>query len=362
MPHFRFPAVSRLIGSDVLREPHVIGNPNPFGSYFAGRFRLTAAVLLGVWVCAACGRVTEHAPPLTIRIGSYLWPGSYWVDVATRKGWFAEAGLDVQRVDVNLLYFESLDAVAAGRLDTMGFSQFDLVRHVAAGHDLVGVAAVDYSVGAEALVVRAGIKRLSDLKGRRLSLHRGTYLEYLLAMVAEREGFDMKDLTLIDQPGEEALADFKAGRVDAILVWEPYVTDATAAGGVALFSAADFPGLTYSVMAFRHEFISRHPKEVAALVGVWHRADVYIREHPDAACEIVGEVSGYSKKEVEDLMRTVHIVDLADNARAFSYAAGFESLHGSWRRMNDYMLEHGLVTARVDSPAHLDSGFIRRLD
>jgi hypothetical protein len=30
--------------------------------------------------------------------------------------------------------------------------------------------------------------------------------------------------------------------------------------------------------------------------------------------------------------------------------------------MNDFMLERGLVTARVDSPSHLDSSFIRQLE
>jgi len=63
-----------------------------------------------------------------------------------------------------------------------------------------------------------------------------------------------------------------------------------------------------------------------------------------------------------DLMKTVRVLDLADNGRAFSYAAGFESLHGSWRRMNDFMLDRGLVTTRVDSAAHLDADFIRRLE
>ena len=305
----------------------------------------------------ACLMVMSCTPaaapvPVTIRIGSYLWPGSYWIDVAWKKGWFAEAGVDVERRDVNLKYFASLDAVAVGKLDAMAFSQFDLVRHVAAGHDLVGIAAVDYSIGAEALVAKPGLRQLRDLKGRRLSLHRGTYLEYLLAIMAEREGFDLADVTLIDQTGEQALADYKSGRVDAILVWEPYVTEALAAGGQLLFTAADFPGLTYSVLALRHEFIEAHPQQVAALVRVWHRAERYIRQNPDDSCAIVAQLTGNPIQDVHDLMRTVQTLDLADNGRAFSYAAGFESLHGSWRRMNDFMLDRGWVShARGQSGA-----------
>jgi NitT/TauT family transport system substrate-binding protein len=346
----------------MLLDEHVIGRPlSHFFNAFAPSWRIARLILTSV-LLVACVRSPPPAAPVPIKLGSYLWPGSYWIDIALKNGWFVEAGLSVQRVDVNLHYFEALDSVADGRLDVMGFSQFDLVRHVAAGHDLVGVAAVDYSVGAEALVARPGIHRLRDLKGRRLSLHRGTYLEYLLAIIAEREGFNLAEVTLVDQAGPEALEDFKAGRIDAALVWEPYVTDALRAGGEALFSAADFPGLTYTVLALRHDFIQAHPRQVAALIGVWHRAELYLRDHPGEACDLVAEVSGYTKQEASDLLHTVHIVDLSDNERAFSYAAGFESLHGSWRRMNDYMLQHGLASARVESSAHLDSGFIRRLE
>jgi NitT/TauT family transport system substrate-binding protein len=332
------------------------------GSAAAQRLRCCALVILACIFSSSCTPRTSHAPPLTIKMGTFLWPGSYWVEVAWQKGWFRDAGLNVERVNVDYKYFSALDDVVAGRLDAIGFSQFDLVRHVAAGHDLVGVAALDYSEGAEALVAHAGAHHLRDLKGKRLSLHRGTYLEFLLAIVAEREGFNLADLTLVDQPGETALEDFKAGRVDAILVWEPYVTEALATGGVSLFSAADFPGLTYSVLSLRHEFVQMHPQEVAALVRVWHQGETFIRDHPHEACGIVGQLLGYSVEEVEALMKTVRIVDLADNGRAFSYAAGFESLHGSWRRMNDYMLERGLAAHRVESSEHLDSGFIRRLE
>jgi NitT/TauT family transport system substrate-binding protein len=331
-------------------------------SAVAHRLCSCALVILVGFLTASCTPRAAHPAPLTIKIGDFLWPGSYWVDVAWQKGWFRDAGLNVERVNVDYKYFSALDDVVNGKLDTIGFSQFDLVRHVAAGADLVGIAALDYSEGAEALVAHAGTEHLRDLKGKRLSLHRGTYLEFLLAIVAEREGFNLADLTLVDQPGETAIEDFKAGRVDAVLVWEPYVTEALAAGGVSLFSAADFPGLTYSVLSMRHEFIRMHPQEVAALVRVWHQAEIFIRDHPHEACGIVAQLLGYSVEEVEALMKNVRIVDLADNGRAFSYAAGFESLHGSWRRLNDYMLERGLVAERVESAGHLDSGFIRRLE
>jgi NitT/TauT family transport system substrate-binding protein len=166
---------------------------------------------------------------------------------------------------------------------------------------------------------------------------------------------------LVDRSGPEAVADFRAGRVDALLVWDPYASEARAAGGVQIFSTADFPGLTYSVFTLRTDFIKAHPREMQALVEVWHRADHYVREHPEEASEMVARFHNEPVASALDLLKTNRILDVADNGRAFSYAAGFESLHASWRRMNDFMLDRDVATRRVDSPAHLDSRFIRAL-
>jgi NitT/TauT family transport system substrate-binding protein len=320
---------------------------------------LAAAALLGG--CSARAPEIKDGEP--IRLGTYEWPGTYWIDVAYEKGWFAEAGLNVERVDTNRKYFESLDDVASGKLDATGFSQFDLVRYVAAGHDLVGVAAIDYSEGAEALVARPGIRDLRDLRGKRIALHRGTYLEYLLAIVAEREGMTLDEFELLDRSADAALEDLKAGRAEAVFVWEPYAEQAQAAvDGVRLFSTAEFPGLTYNVLSLRREFVNARPADVETLLRVWQRSVQFIRENPNETCAIVAKLFGEPLAAVKDLMRTDRILDLADNTRAFSYAAGFESLHSSWRRMNDFMLERGLVTVRVDSPDHLDSRFLNARD
>jgi NitT/TauT family transport system substrate-binding protein len=326
------------------------------------RRALSGFVLAVVAFAAGCGardRDVQARPP--IRLGSYEWPGSYWIDVAWDKGWFAAAGLEVERVDTNLRYFQSLDGVAAGELDGMGFSQFDLVRHVAAGHDLVGVAALDYSEGAEALIAGPGIHRMQDLRGKRVGLERGTYLEYLLDVAAERSNVDLRDIELVDKA--VMAEDLESHRVDAIFSWEPGLDELQdAVGGQRVFSTADFPGLTYNVLAFRREFVESRPDDVMKLLGVWRRTVAYIHEHPDEACAIVARLVGDPAPSVRKLMFEDRILDVSDNTRAFSYAAGSESLHGSWRRMNDFMLERGLVQRRVDSPVHLDARFVNALD
>jgi NitT/TauT family transport system substrate-binding protein len=323
-------------------------------------FALAAVALLAGCGGASAPQTSTRTP---IRLGTYEWPGSYWIDVAWQKGWFAAAGLNVERVGMDTKYFEALDDVVAGKLDATGFQQFDLVRHVAAGHDLVGVAAIDYSEGAEALIARPGFHSLRDLRGKRIGLRRGSYLEYLLSIFAERSGLSITDFKLLNRSTDSALAEIKSGALDAVFMWEPYASQAEkSVDGTRLFSTAEFPGLTYTVLSMRREFVQARPAEVAALLRVWERTVQFIRDNPNEACAIVAKSFDVPFTEVKDMMRTDRILDVTDNTRAFSYAAGFESLHGSWRRMNDFMLESGLVSRRVDSPAHLDARFVNAVD
>lgn len=328
------------------------------------RLRRTICTVIAAGCCLLLtyAHAAKSETDRPIRLATYLWPGSYWIDVAWQKGWFDEAGLTVERLGAHHKYFEALDSLASGQVDAVGFSQFDLVRHVAAGQDLVGVAALDYSAGAEGLVAKAGIRQLSELKGKRIALQRGTYMEYILSIAAERNGLDLNDVILVDCPQDKVLGTFVAGRVDAMMVWEPYVTQGVAAGGVLLFSTADFPGMTYTVLALRREFIRERPEDVAALLRVWHRAEEFVRDNPEETSVIVARVFDEPPAKVRNLMNRVRVLDLADNQRAFSYAAGFESLHGSWRRMNDFMLDRGLSTRAVPSADYLNSRFIGLLE
>ncbi len=94
---------------------------------------------------------------------------------------------------------------------------------------------------AEALIAKPNIHRLQELRGKKIALHRGTYLEYLLSVVAERDHLNLDEVTLVEMNGDEAIKAFAAGTIDAVLVWEPFVSEAKAAGGVQIFSAAGLP-------------------------------------------------------------------------------------------------------------------------
>src|SRR5262249_31708417 len=73
---------------------------NPQVSRFSRH--LAQLCLLGIGLLmAACKPNVSAQAAAPIRLGTYQWPGSFWIEIATAKGWFKEEGLNVERIDVD---------------------------------------------------------------------------------------------------------------------------------------------------------------------------------------------------------------------------------------------------------------------
>lgn len=304
--------------------------------------------------------VTSSKP---IRIGAYNWPGYYWMDIAQQKGWFEEAGLNVERVDTNGDFFGSFDDLVNGKLDFVQFATFDFVLYNAQGKDLVAVMCSDYSAGGEALVARAGIESVPDLAGKTIALSKGSYLDFLFSALAQRYEIDPASVTIVDVPGEKAADEYVAGRADAFLTWEPHVAEGLAKGkGRKLFTTAEALGNASNVGTLRREFLEQRSADVQALLGVWNRTTEFIKSQPEEAFAIVAAVNKKTPAAVKELTKIDKVLDLRENRTAFTYAAGPASLHAAIRQMSEFVVRRGLATRKVDSAEVLDDRFLRALE
>jgi len=78
----------------------------------------------------------------------------------------------------------------------------------------------------------AGIRRIADLKGKRITTPRNTSAHYFLVKMLATGHLSESDVTLVTiTPVTEMSAALKDGRVDAIAMWEPESERAIAAAG-----------------------------------------------------------------------------------------------------------------------------------
>ena len=137
------------------------------------------------------------------------------------------------------------------------------------------------------------IKKIEDLKGKKLAIHqRGTMEDLSLGAVAK--SFDIKkediNITFVPFPNQpQALAQ---GLVDAIYTVPPF--DAIMArrlGGRTLAVTSDFvPYLGYPTLAVRRDFTEQYPEAVDKLVRGWIKTLRWIRQNTDEARELAASL------------------------------------------------------------------------
>ena len=122
------------------------------------------SLLTGFWLCT----LTALATAAPLKIGYSDWPGWVAWEVGIEKGWFKQAGVDVQFEWFD--YVASMDAFAAGKLDAVAMTNGDTLVTGATGGKGVMALINDYSNGNDMVIGGPGISSVKDLKGKKVGV------------------------------------------------------------------------------------------------------------------------------------------------------------------------------------------------
>jgi sulfonate transport system substrate-binding protein len=125
-----------------------------------------------------------------------------------------------------------LEALALGSVEFGATGDAPPVFAQSAGKDVVYVGAEPPKPDSSAVLVKpdSPLKKLADLKGRRLALQKGSSAHFLAVRAVQKAGLAWSDIQPIYLPPAEARAAFERGSVDAWAVWDPYYAAAEISG------------------------------------------------------------------------------------------------------------------------------------
>jgi len=270
-----------------------------------------------------------HAEPLKIAYSD--WPGWVAWQIGIDKGWFKEAG-----VDVDFEWFEyvpSMEAFAAGKVDAVSMTNGDALVTGATGAPSKAIIINDYSNGNDMVVAKPGIETVKDLKGKKIGVEIGFVDHLLLLKALEANGLKEKDVTLVNIPTHETPKAFASGDVDAIAAWQPNSGQALKAvpGSKAIYTSADAPGLIYDVLAVNPSSLSAREDDWKKVAGVWYKIVDYLND-PATKADAIKSMSARVNLPPEEYAAFVggtKILPLAEAKKAFKKGPGLDSIYGS---------------------------------
>ena len=310
---------------------------------------LTLAGTTAAWAPMA----KSHAEPL--KVGYSDWPGWVAWEIAIQKGWFDEAGVEIEFIWFD--YVASMDAYAAGQLDGVCMTNGDaLVTGTA--RPSVAIIVNDYSNGNDMLVAVPGVDSPKDLKGKKIGAELG-FVGHLLAITALTEnGLTPDDVEWVNTPTDKTAAMLASGNVSAIAAWQPNSGEAlkAVAGATPVFTSADAPGIIYDVLAVSPESLAERRDEWLKVVGVWYRVVDYLKDEDnwDEALVILANRVQIEPAEYEPFFQGTYILSLEEALKVWEAGDGLDSIYGSTRYVNDFNVKYEAYETPLKYTTYLD--------
>jgi len=305
---------------------------------------------------AVCTASLLSAAPLKVAYSD--WPGWTAFAIAEQKGWFKDAG-----VEVELLWFEygpSMEAFTAGKVDAVMVTNGDGLVTGSGGAKNVAILITDYSNGNDMIVAKPGIKSLKDLKGKKIGIEVGFVEHLMLLNGLKKAGLTEADVELVPTPTNQTPQVLASGQVDAIAAWQPNSGQALKAvpGATAIYTSADEPGLIYDTVSVSPQSLAQRRADWVKFAKVWDKIVAYLADPKtrDDGIAIMAARAGVDAKEYATFLPGTKLLTLAETAKIFtSTDKGFKSLTGSSKIADDFNVKNGVYKTAQDIPTYIDA-------
>ena len=291
-----------------------------------------------------------------VAIGMSGWTGFAPLTLAKEAGLFKKQGLDVSikkipQKDRHL-------AIASGDIQCAATTVETWVAWNAAGVTTTQIFQLDKSYGADGMVTKPGIAKITDLKGKTVAASApGTSPYFALAWMLKKNGMTLKDVTIVNlEPQAAANAIIAgAGGVDAAMTYEPYLSAVRAKpeAGKIIATTLDYP-MVMDTFGCTPKFLAENPKAAQALANAYFDALDMIKADSKKSFEIMG---ADVKQTGEAFEKSAGFLRWQDKAANQKFFAGEHAQFS--KEAADLLLEAGVIKAIPDLTKLADTRFIK---
>ncbi|MEY8713197.1 ABC transporter permease [Mangrovibacter phragmitis] len=279
--------------------------------------RVLSACGVALAISAVTGGLAQAADTPVV-IGISGWTGFAPLTLAQKTGIFKKHGLDVT---LKMVPQQSRHlAIASGALQCAATTVETYLTWNASGVPIKQIVQLDKSYGADGIAVRNGINKITDLKGKTISVDApGTSSYFLLAWILDKNGMSMKDVKLATLGPDAAARAFIAGQNDAAVSYEPYLSSIrqNPEKGKILATTLDYP-VVMDTLGCTPDWLKNNPKAAQGLVDSYFDALDMIKSNPDKANEIMGAAVKETGKQFAEEASYLRWQDRAANKKFFS--------------------------------------------
>jgi sulfonate transport system substrate-binding protein len=251
----------------------------------------TASLFATAWQADA--QVPQNAPLKEIRIG-YQKTG---VLVIARQQAILEKHFAARGIAVKWVEFSSgppmMEAMSTGSVDLGSVGDTPPIFAQAAGANIVYVAGSPITNGQGILVQGdSDIRTLSDLRGKRVGVAKGTSAHNVLIATLEKAGLKYEDITPVYLSPPDAGPAFANRSIDAWAIWDPYFAIGEKKQNGRILVNAREVAKTNSFYIANRDFANNYARETREIIEGLTEAARWAEAHRDAVAASLAAVTG----------------------------------------------------------------------
>ncbi|MEN9628942.1 MAG: hypothetical protein RJA10_2169 [Pseudomonadota bacterium] len=297
-----------------------------------------------------------HAQDTKVAIGMSGWTGFAPLTLAREAGLFKKHGLDVTikkipQKDRHL-------AIASGDIQCAATTVETWIVWNANGVATTQIFQLDKSFGADGMVAKANIGKITDLKGKTVAASApGTAPYFTLAWMLKKNGMSLKDVKIVNLEPQAAANAMIAGTdgIDAAMTYEPFLgaVRAKPEAGKIIATTLDYP-MIMDTFGCTPKFLAENPKAAKALADGYFDALAMIKADPKKSFEIMGADVKQTGEQFEKSQAFLRWQDRDANQRFF---AGEHAQFS--KEAAELLLEVGIIKAVPDLGKLADTRFLK---
>jgi len=311
---------------------------------------LVTLALASTLSCVAIAQETK------VSIALSGWTGFAPLTLAKEAGIFKKNGLDVTlrkvpQKDRHLVLASGDVQCAATTVETW-------IVWNANGVATTQIFQLDKSFGADGMVVKNDITKITDLKGKTVAASApGTAPYFTLAWMLKKNGMTTKDVKIVNLEPQAAANAMIAGNagIDAALTYEPYLSAVRAKPEARKIIATTLDyRMIMDTVGCVPKFLADNPKAAKAIADSYFEAVEMISKEPKRSFEIMGADVKQTGEAFEASQKYLRWQDRAANLRFFS------GEHAQFsKEAAELLLEAGIIKQLPDMSKLADTRFIK---
>lgn len=281
----------------------------------------------------------------TLRIASSPWPGYEPFYLARDIGYLDEKKFKLFELPSSDITMESFRNQST---DLATLTLDETLELVHDGIRLKVVQVLDISHGGDAVLATPDIKKLSDLKGKRIAIVNIPLGLYMLNRLLDKAGLERSDVEVFPMSESKQLAFYKQGKADVVVTFDPIKTKLMNEGMHVIFDSSDIPGEIVDILVAHENVYKERRNDICEVIQQWHKTLTYMKTNKHDAVKRISKRLNIDTSEYDGVMSGMILPTISENRVMLGDGKTVPSLLKTADQLSEIMKSEGQLKNNVN--------------